>query len=100
MSATVQCDNQRGVAVEPLAGQGEGGEVARMIAAQWVHTPRARRLSRLRDHGRRPHQAADMAYDDATIRPQHISPPRYGRYALAHAQCEAAALRAIAGLGQ
>jgi len=30
-------------------------------------------LFQIRDHGRRPHQAADMAYDDATIRPQHIS---------------------------
>jgi hypothetical protein len=34
----------------------------------------------IRNHGRRPHQAADMAYDDATIRPQHISPPRYGTH--------------------
>ena len=33
----------------------------------------------IRDHGRRPHQATDMAYDDATIRLQHISPPRYNR---------------------
>jgi hypothetical protein len=33
----------------------------------------------IRNHGRRPHQAADMAYNDAMIRPQHISPPRYGR---------------------
>ena len=27
----------------------------------------------MRNHGRRPYQAADMAYDDATVRPQHIS---------------------------
>ena len=31
----------------------------------------------IRNHGRRAHQAADMAYDDATILPQHVSPPGY-----------------------
>src|SRR6516164_9817692 len=44
----------------------------------------------IRNHGRRPHQAADMAYDDTTIRPQHISPPRYGRYGTGTHSCEAA----------
>jgi hypothetical protein len=33
----------------------------------------------VRNYGRRAHQAADMGCDDAMIRPQHVSPPRYGR---------------------
>jgi hypothetical protein len=32
----------------------------------------------IRNHGRLSHHAADMAYDDATIRPQDISPPGSG----------------------